>query len=90
MPTRIFHCSRWRRYSVPYPRSLVLLVCGVPRPIDNHPLRRTLTRVTWNGTRRALYFTQRAMGDASAAQRGRLGKRLMRRYVMRSLLRGLR
>jgi hypothetical protein len=30
------------------------------------------------------------LGDADAAKRGRLTKRIVRRYVMRSLLRGLR
>jgi hypothetical protein len=41
---------------------------------------------TWNKIRRALYFTQRTMGDISAAKRGPdvLAKRLIRRQLTRS------
>jgi hypothetical protein len=46
-------------------------------------------RSLWNQTRRDLYFTQRTMGDISAAGRGRLPRRLARRAVTRRLLRGL-
>lgn len=44
-------------------------------------------RSAWEQTRRDLYLTQRTMGDISAARRGRLGKRVARRYVVRSLFR---
>ena len=37
--------------------------------------------------RRVLYFTQRTMGDAQAARRGRLVKRLVRRSATRGLFR---
>lgn len=37
--------------------------------------------------RRTLYFTQRTMGDVDAARRGRLGKRLIRRSLTRSIFR---
>lgn len=39
---------------------------------------------------RELYLTQRAIGDYEAAKRGRLGKRLARRYVTRSIFRWFR
>jgi hypothetical protein len=42
---------------------------------------------TWNSVRRGLYFTQRFMGDVSAARRGTLGKRLVRRSLTRTLFR---
>jgi hypothetical protein len=40
---------------------------------------------TWNQIRRLLYFTQRTMGDISAARRGPavLAKRLVRRQLTR-------
>lgn len=43
----------------------------------------------WNQVRRSLYFTQRDMGDVSAAMRGPvpLAKRLVRRRVTRSVFR---
>lgn len=47
-------------------------------------------RSSWNRARRDLYLTQRAMGDATAARRGRLGARLGRRYLIRALTRLLR
>ena len=40
--------------------------------------------------RRYLYLTQRTMGDAQAAQRGTLGKRIVRRRVTRGIFRYLR
>jgi hypothetical protein len=46
-------------------------------------------RSTWNQIQRDLYLTQRTMSDVSAARRGRLGKRLLRRYTVRSLFRAL-
>jgi len=39
--------------------------------------------------RRNLYLTQRAIGDVQALGRGRLGRRLLRRRVTRSLMRSL-
>lgn len=36
---------------------------------------------------RNLYLAQRTMGDVRAAQSGRLGKRVARRYLTRSLYR---
>jgi hypothetical protein len=41
--------------------------------------------------RRSMYLSQRAIGDYQAARRGPgvLGKRLARRYVTRTLMRGL-
>ena len=42
---------------------------------------------TFNQIRRVLYFTQRTMGDAQAAKRGRLVKRVVRRSATRSLFR---
>ncbi len=39
--------------------------------------------------RRAMYIGQRSIGDYQAARRGTLGKRLARRYVTRTLMRGL-
>lgn len=50
----------------------------------------TRRRSAWNRTRRDLYLTQRTMGDVSAARRGRLGRRLVRRSLMRELFRALR
>jgi hypothetical protein len=46
-------------------------------------------RSAWSQVRRSLYFTQRTMGDASAAARGPapLAKRLIRRSVRRSIFR---
>lgn len=46
---------------------------------------------TFETIRRILYFTQRTMGDAQAAQRGPdvLAKRLVRRAVTRAFFRGL-
>jgi hypothetical protein len=46
-------------------------------------------RSTWNQTRRALYKTQRSMGDLSAAARGPypLARRLVRRRVVRTAFR---
>lgn len=41
-------------------------------------------------TRRALYLTQRTIGDVQAAQRGRLARRLVRRSLVRALFRALR
>jgi len=46
-------------------------------------------RSAWNEIRRDLYLTQRTMGDVSAARRGRLGKRLVRRSLTRSIFRAL-
>lgn len=40
--------------------------------------------------RRYLYFTQRTLGDAQAAQRGTLAKRVVRRKITRSVFRYLR
>jgi hypothetical protein len=40
--------------------------------------------------RRALYLAQRGIGDAQAAQQGRLAKRLIRRQVVRSIFRMFR
>lgn len=39
---------------------------------------------------RTLYLMQRTIGDVDAAQRGRLGKRLSRRYLTRWLFRAFR
>ena len=39
--------------------------------------------------RRSLYYSQRTLGDLQAARRGRLGRRLVRRRVTRSLMRSL-
>ena len=39
--------------------------------------------------RRDLYFGQRTLGDLQALQKGRLGKRLVRRVVVRRIMRGL-
>ena len=49
-------------------------------------------RSGWSRARRDLYFTQRAMGDVSAASRGPgpLAKRLVRRSLTRSLFRMFR
>lgn len=46
-------------------------------------------RSAWNRARLDLYFTQRTMGDLSAAARGPypLARRLVRRRVTRSLFR---
>lgn len=46
-----------------------------------------MSRSGWSQVQRTLYFTQRAMGDISAAQRGPvvLGKRLLRRKATRSI-----
>lgn len=41
-------------------------------------------RSDWEQARRTLYFIQRAMGDMSAANRGTLGKRLVRRQLTRT------
>ena len=46
-----------------------------------------MSRSVWSQTRRNLYLAQRLMGDVSAAQRGTLGKRLIRRSLTRSLFR---
>lgn len=45
---------------------------------------------TFSTIRRALYFTQRTMGDAQAARRGPrpLAKRLARRAIRRRMPRG--
>jgi len=52
----------------------------------------THKRSAWNQTRRTLYFTQRTMGDLSAASRGPrpLAKRLVRRSLTRALFRSMR
>lgn len=42
-------------------------------------------RSAWEQTRRNFYLAQRTMGDISAAQRGTLGKRLIRRQATRSV-----
>jgi hypothetical protein len=42
-------------------------------------------RSAWNQLQRDLYFTQRTMGDISAASRGTLGRRLIRRKATRSI-----
>lgn len=49
-------------------------------------------RSAWSQARRGMYLTQRTMGDLSATGRGpsRLGKRLVRRSLTRSLFRLLR
>jgi hypothetical protein len=49
-------------------------------------------RSTWNKVRRDLYFTQRTIGDLSAASRGYtpLARRLIRRSLTRSVFRTLR
>jgi hypothetical protein len=39
--------------------------------------------------RRSLYVSQRTIGDYQAARRGTLGKRLARRTITRTLMRGL-
>jgi hypothetical protein len=40
--------------------------------------------------RRAMYFGQRGIGDYEAAERGRLGRRLVRRAATRTLFRMFR
>jgi len=47
-------------------------------------------RSVWRQAQRDLYFTQRTMGDLSATQNGRLGKRLVRRYLTRAFFQALR
>lgn len=42
-----------------------------------------MTRSNLERARRALYLSQRTIGDAQAAQSGRLPKRLVRRAVTR-------
>jgi hypothetical protein len=42
---------------------------------------------SWRRAQRDLYLAQRTMGDIDAAQRGKLGKRLLRRSLTRSLFR---
>lgn len=39
--------------------------------------------------RRAMYLGQRSIGDYQAARRGTLGRRLARRTITRTLMRGL-
>ena len=44
----------------------------------------------WGSTRRDMYRAQRLMGDLSAARRGTLPKRLLRRSLTRSMFRAFR
>ena len=47
-------------------------------------------RVSTRKLERGLYLSARALGDARAAQSGRLGQRVARRYLMRSIFRMFR
>jgi hypothetical protein len=47
-------------------------------------------RSTLSQVRRSSYLLSRTIGDYQAAQRGGLGKRLVRRSLMRTLFRSLR
>jgi hypothetical protein len=47
-------------------------------------------RSAWSAIQRDLYFTQRTMGDFSAAKHGTLGKRLVRRSLIRDFWRVFR
>jgi hypothetical protein len=59
-------------------------------PIDTDAERRRLTRVSTRKLERSLYLAQRTLGDARAAQSGRLGKRVARRWLVRSIFRAMR
>lgn len=55
------------------------------------PCRGERTVSTLETIRRALYFSQRTIGDYQAARRGpdKLAKRLIRRAIVRAIFRGL-
>jgi hypothetical protein len=57
---------------------------------DDCVMARRRQRSGWEETRRSLYLTQRFIGDVSAAERGRLPQRLIRRRLTRSIFRSLR
>jgi hypothetical protein len=66
---------------------------GQPKPRGEKPqmpARRRRRRSSWNTMRRDMYLTQRTMGDISAAGRGRLPQRVIRRRLVRSIFRSLR
>lgn len=63
------------------------LVIGSVRVDTPHVVRR---RSSLEQLRRNLYLAQRTIGDVQALQRGTLPKRLVRRSLVRSLLRGVR
>lgn len=85
--TLTFHCARARSYAASYPRCWRVSVDGVPLPIATVRCQVHTARMSTGKLERSLYLTSRTLADARAVRSGRIGKRVARRLLVRSLFR---